>query len=353
MATLTLTAYKPNLKDPRVQKRVASVLAWVDLHLSPTSPQPVHHDKLRSVFGTPTNPLSAYLRANLLCQVGTYIPGQQSLSYTLNKAKRDKLEQQLHQLMVTTSGPSNADMYPELATLEFTYSLKSDRYWHPLQNIKREKKADLWRNHLPYSYDTEACAPTILFQCASAHGLSDVLLEPLRAYLDDRTKFRSHVATLTGLSLTDSKKLINSLFNGARLAANSYCSAFRLMGYDEAAMARLKADPQVKALLRNIKAVWSRLELVETHKQTPTLSEVLAGTAKPVEKKLKTSAQKWSYYFARERRILDSITDELRQAGIKHFTEHDGFRTDREIDVAAIQFAVKTKTGFDIKLKAE
>lgn len=353
MATLTLTAYKPNLKDPRVQKRVAAVLAWVDLHLSPAKPEHIHHDKLRSVFGTPTNDLSAYLRANLLCQVGSYIPGQQSFSYTLNKHGRDKLEQQLHQLMVTTSAPTASDMYPELATLEFTYSLKSDRYWHPLQNIKREKKADLWRNHLPFSYDIEACAPTILFQSAASHGLSDVLLSPLRAYLDDRNEFRRHVATLTGLNLTDSKKLINSLFNGARLAANGYCSAFRLMGYDEAAMARLKADPQVKALLRNIKAVWARLELVEAHKQTPTLTEVLAGTAKPVEKKLKTSAQKWSYYFARERAILDAITDELRQAGIKHFTEHDGFRTNREIDVAGIQQAVKIKTGFDIKLKAE
>ena len=352
---LQLTAFEPNLRDKRVRTRLANVLNWAELHLSTTSPEPIHHKKLQTIFGTSSNALSAYLRANLLIQVGTYVPKKQSYSYVLNQSGFDKLRT-LSQHMVTTGAvvvarPENS--YPELATLSFTYDLKSDRYWNPLQNIKREKKARFWAPYLPYNYDVVACAPTVLFQCAQAAGLPVVLLSTLRDYLDDRSAFRKHVAALTGLSLNDAKRLINSLFNGARLVKSGFCAAYRLMNHNAAAMGRLQADPQVTRLTRDIKRIWDRLELVERHKQVPSLDDALNGTAKPFQRKLKTSKQKWGYYFAKERQLLDAITEELRRAGIKYFTEHDGFRTDREIDVEQVTAAVKSKTGFEVVLSKE
>lgn len=350
---LTLTAYQPNLKDTRVQRRIVNVLDWCSVHLSTASPEPLHHDRLRAVFGAPGNALTDFLRANLLIQVGTYVVGKQSLSYLLNHRGFDKLQRASQHTVSINAAVSPEVYYPELPTLTFTYKLQSDRYWHPLQNIKREHKPKFWRDYLPFNYDIEACAPTVLFQCARQAGLPAVLLDTLQGFLDDRSGFRCHVSAVTGMSLADSKQLINSLFNGARLSANFRCSAFRRMNYDAPAMRRLQADLQVRSLMRDIKNVWDRLELVERDRQRPTAMEFFEGKAKPFEKKLKAPRQKWGYYFARERQILDAITDELRRDGTKHFTEHDGFRTDREINVARIEAVVLRDTGFKIKLSGE
>lgn len=350
---LQLTAFRPNLNDARVRKRLTNVLDWCSYQLSTTSPEPVHHNKLREIFGTASNPLSAYLRSNLLKPVGGYIVGEQSQCYLLNESGFEKLRV-LSQHMVTTSCAPRDKVYPELKTLTFTYKDQSQRYWHPLQNIKREHKASFWRGYLPFNYDIEACAPTILFQCALKAGIPPILLANLKEYLDDRSAYRDHVAALCNLSKADAKRLINSLFNGARLAANfKYCAAFRLMNGDEVAMKRLREDRKTRRLRANISTVWGRLELVERQNQTPTFEQVLSGTAKPYQKKLKTSSQKWSYYFAKERQILDVIIEALRRAAIKHFTEHDGFRTDREIDADLIEAEVKLKTKFVIKLNRE
>lgn len=53
-----------------------------------------------------------------------------------------------------------------------------------------------------------------------------------------------------------------------------------------------------------------------------------------------------------ERLALDAITDFLAVAGIKYFKEHDGFRTDREVDVALIELAIMTRLGCEIKLSS-
>ena len=240
----------------------------------------------------------------------------------------------------------------ELAILSFKMNDKSNRLWHPLQNLKRERKTEFWSTYgLPFDYDIEACAPTILFQLALQAGLPEITLATLRDYLDDRSAFRAHVTNITGLTPHDSKRLINSMFNGARLAASAYCTAFRALQYDFAAMTRLQNDRDVTRLIRDIRQVWRRLELVERHKQTPSFAEVLAGTAKPVERRLKTSKQKWGYYFTWERRVLDAITKFLERDGNRYFTEHDGFRTQREVALGNLQDEVHRRTGLRLTIR--
>jgi hypothetical protein len=329
MSKLELTAYRPNLKDPRVQKRLVNVLAWCDLHLSPTSPEPIHHDEMRAVFGTATNDLTKWLRANLLIQHGVYVPGIKSYGYLLNESGADKLRAMSQQHMVTTSASSQVETYPELATLSFTYSLKSDRYWHRLQNIKRERKADFWRPYLPFNYDIDAAAPTLLLQMALNFGLPAILGRGVQDYLSNKAAYRGHVAELTGCSLNNAKRIINSLFNGAKLGENERWSIFNALKADREAMRRLIADQKIRSLRASIKQVWR-------------------GIGQRFE--VKSSTAKWGVYFRAERRVLEVIRDELVQAGVPHFTEHDGFRAGREIDVEAMQQVVKSKTGFEIKL---
>ena len=116
-------------------------------------------------------------------------------------------------------------------------------------------------------------------------------------------------------------------------------------------MEALQADRQVTKFRREIKFVWDRLELMARHAQIPSFATFMAGQAKPFERKLKSSSQKWGYYFERERQVLDVIRDYLINASTRFFTEHDGFRTSREVDLMELRDVILTKTGLKLVIK--
>lgn len=372
--------YEPRFTDPRVSRRVAQVLNWCEFNLDLFRPREAAKVVLDAVFGSAGHDLSDYLRAELLITYSkSYCVGQYSKRYLLNADGYDRLRRATppHSFVDYKSAGStcaphtqanpgtstpvefNAPMAyfekhhgKELATLSFNMKDKSKRLWHPLQNLKRERKADFWATYgLPFDYDIEACAPTILFQLAIQADLPEITLATLRSYLDDRATFRFHVSALSGLAPGDAKRLINSLFNGARLAANGYCTAFRTLHYDYAAMRRLQNDRKVTRLNGDIKRVWRRLELVERQKQVPSFADVLAGTNKPTERRLKTSKQRWGYYFTRERQVLDVIMQFLDRDGNSHFTEHDGFRTQREVPLRELEDEIHQRTGLRLTIQ--
>lgn len=358
--------YEPNINDQRVKKRINAVLDWaapfvigkhgsvLPLHLSARGFTNSFGQKvpgLNDIFGPKGHALGDFLRAKLLVQVSrSYTPGEHSMSYRIS---RDGYEE-LATAYGDTSLPLDrivAKHADELKTLTFQYKDQSNRLWHPLQNLPRAQKTVFWQEHgLPFDYDVVACAPSILFSLARKDGVPPILLETLQEYLDDRQGFRQHVAALTGLSHEDAKRLVNSLFNGAKLGANPYWSSFKLVDFNDEVMARLKADEQVTRLRRNIAVIWKRLELSKRLETPPTLDRVLDGVEQP-DWKLKSSRDKWSVYFQHERAVLDAIKTHLLMSGVRHFTEHDGFRTDREVDLAALEAHVQKTTGIDLKIE--
>lgn len=346
---LALTTYKPNYNDPRVRRRVTAALDWCSHHLSQNKATPIHHDVLHRVFGNATNQLTKFLRANLLVQTGSYQPGKSSYSYLRKQIGFEKLLHSTQHMVATSAG----DLNPELQALKFEYSLKSDRYFHRLQQLPSAEKKAFWADYLPFSYDIEACAPTVLFQLAGRAGLPASLLLGLQSYLHDKSILRKHVIELTGLSMKESKRLINSLFNGARLARSRYCAIFRMLRCDRAAMERLQACDEIRRLRCEIGLIWKRLEQTEQEQQRVNAGRSPFPPIPPCKRKLKTGSQKWCFYFSQERKILDAIVDELSRGGIRHFTEHDGFRTDRAVDPRMVEKAVLLSTGFSIKLKSE
>lgn len=361
-----LMEYKPNWSDPRVRRRAQIALNWCDYHLSETRERSASKNKLDKVFGSSGRGLSDYLRGALIVEDGkSYSVGGFSKKYFLNKKGYVNLQEELgfleeeigeERLDIDSSKKSsmpffNSEYEGELSDLKFKMKEFSHRLWHPLQNICRERKDEFWVAFgLPYDYDIEACAPTILFQLAKDARVPEILQEPVRAYLNDRNELRMHVAGLTGLSINDSKRLINSFFNGARLAANGYCSAFRMLEYNFEIMERLKNDLEIQRLRKNISTIWKRLELVERHKQIGSFDDLINGKIEPVKKMLKTPRQKWGLYFEHERRILDVIIDELNEKNIRYFPEHDGFRSKERIDIDFLQEKIYEKTKFKIKI---
>lgn len=331
---LNLSSYVPNLKNSRVTSVIARSIDWCERVLSPDWATPVHTNTLREVFGS-SKDVSAWLKANLLIQSGQYEVGKKSFEYTINADGMKKVKALIptQAYIMLLPIPSVEEKYAsEVLSGNFSYSTKSDRYWHPLQNMKREKKREFWtQNGYCFDYDINACAPTILIQLATKMGLHPLASAPIRDYLDNKCAFRERIAALVDISYDDAKRLINSLFNGARLAANPHCAAFRLLGSTEK-MRLVQNDHQVKMLRTAIKSMWSSID---------------RKTARDVS----TSSGKWALYFRWERLVLDVIKRELDKMDLQYFTEHDGFRTTEEVDVTVLETAIKTALALEMKVE--
>lgn len=345
-----------DLSKARARKKVKKVLGWCVENLSETEAVSVHSDTINRVFGPVSNRLANHLRTALLDRFGSYVVGVRSFQYQLQPGSVQTLMSQISSDLtpaekVHLSRPS-AELHAErierqhaeeLASKNFQYDLKSDRYWNSLQHIKRDLKPAFWSKHgLPYDYDIEACAPTILYQTAlsaTKHAAPKlaVRLKPIRDYLSDRAALRTHVAALTGLPAHEAKRLINSMFNGVRIVNHPTCSI--MVQLQEAGMTvtesaivieRLRRDPVVRALRLSIRSLWSWIRLTHPNRRFSN------GSAKA------------GFYYERERRVLDAITRFLDEHGCAYFKEHDGFRTDRPIDVSALTEAIRRQTGYSL-----
>lgn len=373
-------SYEPDWTNGHVQKRLKKVLQWaaqytigkhgsvVPLHLSakgfdtPTGRVP----GLNDIFGPKGNALGDYLRKRLLHTASrSYVPGKASRTYTVEAAAFNELSAKLKtpedkssQAQPSSLDASSASLQvlierhaEELRSGVFKYRDSSNRLWHPLQNLPRAAKGSFWQRHgLPFDYDIQACAPTILLQLAEQAGVPPILVEPLQGYLEDREGFRAHVATLTGLSIPEAKSLINSLFNGAKLGANPRFSSFQALGYRTESMEALRADQRVKDLQRAIRVVWKQIEGARRLDSRLTMEQVLAGVQR-VDFRLKTAQRKWSLYFQHERQVLDAIKQFAQDRQITIFSEHDGFRASREVDLAELQRFVEARTGFRLQFE--
>ena len=360
--------YEPDWTNSRTKKpllkRLVTVLEWCKFTLDDQSYTPVHTSRLKEIFGSQSNPFSSWLMEKLLIGSISYAPGKYSKGYQLNRNGYNELK-----ALIPDDSKHNQDYFQgieknplvqkykaELETLEFKYRESSDRLWHPLQNIKREMKPEFWAPYLPYDYDVEACAPTLILQLARNAGMSLSIAPAIDEYLEDKSKLRNRVMELSGLSYSDSKRLINSLFNGAKLIPHFECSAFRLLGSDAAKLHRVKDDKEVTRLRNSVLRCWEFIRLSKKMAKLPKMSEILNPESKKMDlsratrEELKTGADKWEIYFMFEREVLNVVIDELTKQGIKFFTEHDGFRTNVPIDVDELTAKIKSQTGFELKL---
>lgn len=88
---LKLTKYSPNMRDPRVRKRVKKVLDYCEGMLRHDVSRDIHSKKLRELFGnysnaaTSPNNLARWLFANLMRQEPfPYFVGDLSRSYVIH-----------------------------------------------------------------------------------------------------------------------------------------------------------------------------------------------------------------------------------------------------------------------------
>ena len=356
---MKLSTYTPNFRDPRIVKRSLNVISWCEIYLSETTPKQVPIKTIIKQFGNNGNDLGLWLRANLLIQVGNYSIGGECYKYLFKKSGADKIKllintnfspdkerqksrrtikNEVH-TKISTSSNNFEILYQKyassIATGNFEYIEKEDRLYHELQNLPRKQKEEFWKGYLGYDYDIDASAPTLLAQYAEKCGLSPLLNDTLREYLADKTKLRAYLSKLLDIDMDISKKIINALFNGAKLSTNTQypCSIFKLLEYEITKMELLRKDKEIAHLRRNIKYIWNKIKIVEL------------GRNKHWNK-----SQKWNIYFKLERSVMDIIYSYLQKKGIIYFKEHDGYRTNKEINLSEIENEVFIKSGYKIKI---
>jgi hypothetical protein len=66
-----------------------------------------------------------------------------------------------------------------------------------------------------------------------------------------------------------------------------------------------------------------------------------------------SSKHKWGRYFDLERKVLNAVRTYLSNEGFKFFLEHDGWRTDKEVNILELQMYVEYQTGFKIEVAAD
>lgn len=240
----------------------------------------------------------------------------------------------------------------ELETGNFSYNFQSHRHWNSLQNIKTTYRERLFLEcGYSHNYDIDACAPTVLSQLAKKlkPGLS---LPTLDAYLEHKDIVRETLSQHLGLEKKAIKVAINALVAGAKLGAYNTFSLHDVLGSDYRKTTSFKNNAFIQDLRKDLKNMWDVLGhpkygvISRHHSLTPN------KTGKFPLVKL-TSKEKWNLYFQLENSVMTAARDYLESEGIKYFLEHDGFRSDKPVDISALEEHVYCLTGFNITFKGE
>ena len=373
-------SYKPNITDKRILKRIRTAYGFTKGALSTTEPHNWAQVVIDKHIGRTNNNLGNYLRNILLICTNShynkdtkltkeYISNQQGLDYLrdiLYGSNKQNFTQWVQNNGVsknikslTTTTPSMLHLFDhycvnkfveeeygdELQKLDFDYTDKSNRLWHPIQNIKKNYKKSIFATHkLNYQYDIDTCAPTLLHQYS--HKLHmDIYLFALRSYLKDKQMIRTQLAKQLDVSPKVIKIIINALFCGARIGSGDFAIA-KLLDNDIAKIQWLKQDPYITELRSDIKLMWSYIE--------PSMAKATKTTKSGVERKVALSSKKkWQLYFELERQVLNETQNYLRLTKNRYFLEHDGWATEHQINEHELSQYIKDSLGFDVKFKME
>ena len=327
--------YTPNFNDPRVKNKITKALGWVSACLSTTKPRAWSKLELDRRFGTQNHQISSWLRSQLLITAShqynmntgvckTYLLNEQGWQYLSGLYQKPQVAIEQAQEW------AEQEHLEELRTGEFEYKDKSHRLWNDLQRMPQIIRKPLFaRFGYRYEYDIQACAPTLIYQ----HALRAGLTRPtpyLTEFLRDRDQFRQRLQQDIGCDPAQSKRIITSLFSGARLGYGNAISA--ILNHNRPQVSKLSSLTYIKALQKDIKKCWDKIKVYE-------------------EKLKLSSRDKWMIYFQLERSVLEVIKRYLKKHKVKYFLEHDGWRCDAIIDPLDLRDLVKGTLNYDIMIE--
>ncbi len=399
--------YIPNPKEKRTQRRMKQALGFVRGCMSETKPHSWSTRYIDKHLGQINNNLGKFLRRHLIKETNSkYVKGHTTKGickqYTLNKLGYDYIKE-LYTTKSYISFPAwkshldslsnikksvelgsllesdNYITYPsalqlndsglvhdwcidqfktEFDNLQFIYEDKSNRLWHPVQNIRKQDKNKIFSEYgLKYQYDITCCAPTLIHQYSHQvplivkdgkyiQGPMDLYLFAVQRYLQDRVSVRKEISQQAEIPMQLVKIIINALFAGAQLGHNPTSAIYKLLNGDKARIEFLKQHPFITELRSDIKTIWEYLRPVMTTRYKTTKSGKRRKLAL-------SSRDKWNLYFDLERQVLNVIRSYLDSTGNKYFLEHDGFTTQLEVNQTELLEVIYQKTGFILEFDME
>lgn len=227
------------------------------------------------------------------------------------------------------------------------YTDKSNRLWHPIQNMpKRIRSAYLKGCGLRVQHDIRSAAPSLLYQFSLEHS-GGVVLETIDHYVHNKQLVREKLSTETGLPIQNIKVLINSLFAGAVLGASSRFSCWEYCNQDRSIIKFLQQHPYISDLIADIKQMWEYLRPnLPVH-----IQKLKNGKTRRVQM---TPRNKWHLYFLLERQILNEIRSYLELVGVKYFLIHDAFVSEPlPYGINDLKYWILAGSGFDVEFDKE
>jgi len=343
--------YRPNFNDPRVQARVIKSIDFVKRYLSSDRSQWLSTRWIDCHLGSQRNQLSRYLREILLICVDKSYSKKDGICkrYQLNQTGLDFLETKVDTNSTQThySVVEVADKFQdELENNQIIYNDTSDRLYHWLQNQKRAVKQEVFeRVGLNWTYDIVCSAPTLFHQKSQQLGM-DLYLPYLRDYLVNRKSIRNQLAEESELDEKTIKRIINGLFQGAHISKYRKSHCYQELDGDLARIEFLRQHRFIQGLKEDIRVMWTYLR--------PLVPKRTIAQKNGSIKSLPISGkQKTALYRKLERQVLEVIKRYLSERNIKFYTEHDGWSSDKEIDVNELSDYVRDHTGFVLEFEQQ
>ena len=378
----THMTYQPNFNDPRIIRRVRNAIGFTKAMTSAKKPRPLGTLFIDKHFGMQNNPLSKYLRNKLLictnnkynkdtgiCKqylhssngllflveaISSRVPVSSLVPVPLNDSSRvinipikggathtGRISViQVEEYALQWAKEQHKD---QLETLEFQYEEKSNRQWNSIQCIRNETRKPLLSQHgLNHQYDISTCAPTLLYQHSfQVPEATGECLETLEHYLEHKSQVRKNISVEADMTIEQTKETITSLFAGAVLTTYPDSSVMRRLDKDIAKVKFLQANPYLTSLRADIRTMW------ETIKTSVPPTYMIDKNGKQRKRPFNARA-KWNIYFQLERTVMNSCYEYLRSKDNKYFNEHDGFTSQKEVDIDELRLFILSNTGFNL-----
>tara|TARA_R110000744_G_scaffold244960_1_gene361719 strand:+ start:336 stop:1625 length:1290 start_codon:yes stop_codon:yes gene_type:complete len=366
--------YYPNLTDARVLRRCREALGMTLAVLSADKPRQLGSKFIQKHYGKTNNPLSNWMRDQMLICVDesynirthdckTYVYRQSGVDFIRQVTGRDEFyDSNRNMSYAKQKSISEVNLgiewaeqtYQEQFESGFTYEDKSNRLWNPIQNLPSKCRTKLLAKHnFRYDYDISCAAPTLLYQYSRTiqlklnsrgkwlQGPNPEVLEFLENYLTNRKHIRQQIAMEADLDYQVVKQLINGMFAGGILGCNKRFQLFRLIGCDYARMTFLQQHPFIIGLKADIQTMWSYIKPSIPDRDKHTRRDGVLTV---------NSKTKWNIYFQLERQVLNEVRSYLAlpEVNNRYFLIHDGFTTQRPIDVVDLSYWVEAGTGYQV-----
>ena len=249
------------------------------------------------------------------------------------------------------------------AGMQLVYTVAANgRLLHPLQNMKREYRAELFKGW--YSYDIQACAPTILAQLYNRLEPNEPLPN-IQIFLQNREEIREEIAKQTGVESVSIKRVINGMFFGQTIPTDKQARwdistkkqeenfKFSLINtIGPVATEKLLTNELFYAIVLECQIKIMR-RLSRRLRAMTTLSKegrelVNAAGCKKVMKRWNPRQAVAHTYFGFERQVINVVSEYLGERGINFLLIHDGWLTDKPIETKELKALIVDTIGFSL-----